>query len=57
MGFTNSDCARPLAGCADPTDPNSSLTEAGQLLTDHSNGVSESHEFQLTVDKRFSGRL
>ena len=55
VGFTNSDCARPLAGCADPTDPNSSLTEAGQLLTDHSNGVSESHEFQLTVDKRFSG--
>ena len=54
-GFTNADCARPLAGCSDPTDPNSSLTEAGQLLTDHSNGVSESHEFQLTVDKRFSG--
>jgi hypothetical protein len=54
-GFTNADCARPLAGCSDPTDPNSSLTEAGQLLTDHSNGVSESHELQLTVDKRFSG--
>jgi Carboxypeptidase regulatory-like domain/TonB-dependent Receptor Plug Domain/TonB dependent receptor len=54
-GFTNADCARPLAGCSDPTDPNSSLTEAGQLLTSHSNGVSESHEFQLTVDKRFSG--
>ena len=54
-GFTNADCARPLAGCADPTDPNSTLTEAGQLLTDHSNGVSESHEFQLTIDKRFSG--
>jgi hypothetical protein len=54
-GFTNADCARPLAGCADPTDPNSSLRDAGQLLTDHSNGVSASHEFQLTVDKRFSG--
>jgi len=54
-GFTNADCARPLAGCSDPTDPNSTLTDAGQLLTDHSNGVSESHEFQLTVDKRFSG--
>jgi hypothetical protein len=54
-GFTNADCARPLAGCSDPTDPTSTLTEAGQLLTDHSNGVSESHEFQLTVDKRFSG--
>jgi hypothetical protein len=55
FGFTNADCARALAGCSDPTDPNSSLTNAGQLLTDHSNGVSESHEFQLTVDKRFSG--
>src|SRR4029077_20094425 len=38
-----------------PTDPNSSLTEAGQLLTDHSNGLSASHELQLTIDKRFSG--
>ena len=55
VGFTNADCARALAGCADPTDPNSSLTEAGQLLTDHSNGFSASHELQLTVDKRFSG--
>jgi hypothetical protein len=55
VGFTNADCARPLAGCSDPTDPNSSLTEAGQLLTDHSNGFSASHEFQLTIDKRFSG--
>jgi len=54
FGFTNPDCARPLAGCANPADPNSSLTEAGQLLTDHSNGNSDSHEFQLTVDKRFS---
>ena len=54
-GFTNADCARPLAGCSDPTDPDSSLTEAGQLLTNHSNGFSASHEFQLTIDKRFSG--
>jgi len=54
FGFTNSDCARALAGCADPNDPNSSLLDAGQLLTDHSNGVSESHEMQLTLDKRFS---
>jgi hypothetical protein len=53
-GITNSDCARPLARCADPTDPNSSLRDAGQLLTDHSNGNSSSHELQLTVDKRFS---
>jgi hypothetical protein len=55
VGFTNADCARLLAGCSDPTDPNSSITEAGQLLTNHSNGTSESHELQLTVDKRFSG--
>lgn len=54
-GFTNADCARALAGCSDPTDPNSSLTEAGQLLTNHSNGLSDSHEFQLTIDRRFSG--
>jgi hypothetical protein len=57
-GQTNADCARALAGCSnptDPTDPNSFLTNAGQLLTDHSNGVSESHELQVTVDKRFSG--
>jgi hypothetical protein len=53
-GFTNSDCARPLAGCTDPSDPNSSLQEAGQLLTNHSNGNSASHELQLTIDKRFN---
>ncbi len=55
VGFTNADCARALAGCDDPTDPNSSLTEAGQLLTDHSNGLSDSHQLQVTLDKRFSG--
>ncbi len=54
-GFTNADCARSLAGCEDPTDPNSTLTEAGQLLTDHSNGLSDSHQLQVTLDKRFSG--
>ena len=53
--FTNADCARALAGCANATDPNSSLVDAGQLLTDHSNGTSESHQLQVTVDKRFSG--
>jgi Carboxypeptidase regulatory-like domain len=52
---TNADCARPLAGCADPTLASSSLTNAGQLLTDHSNGLSDSHQLQVTVDKRFSG--
>jgi Carboxypeptidase regulatory-like domain/TonB dependent receptor len=54
FGFTNSDCARALAGCADPNDPNSSLVNAGQLLTDHSNGISDSHQLQVTLDKRFS---
>lgn len=53
-GFTNPDCARPLGGCADPTDPNDSFHDASQLLTNFSSGVSASHEFQLTVDKRFS---
>jgi hypothetical protein len=55
VGFTNADCARALAGCDDPTDPNSSLTEAGQLLTNHSNGLSDSHQLQVTLDRRFSG--
>jgi hypothetical protein len=53
-GFTNPDCARPLAGCADPTDPNSSPTGALQLFTDLSSGSSSSNQFQFTVDKRFS---
>jgi Carboxypeptidase regulatory-like domain/TonB dependent receptor len=56
-GSTFADCARPLAGCSDPTnpnDPNSSPTVAGQMLVDLSAGSSDSHQFQLTVDKRFS---
>ena len=53
-GFTNPDCARPLAGCADPTDPNSTPTGALQLFTDLSSGSSSSNQFQFTVDKRFS---
>jgi hypothetical protein len=56
-GSTFADCARALAGCSDPTnpnDPNSSPTQAGQLITDLSAGSSDSHQFQLTVDKRFS---
>jgi hypothetical protein len=56
-GFINEDCARPLAGCPDPTDPNGSLQNIGQLLTNKSNGISASHEFQLTVDKRYSHGL
>jgi hypothetical protein len=54
LGFLNPDCARPLAGCSDPLDPNSSPTGALQLFTDLSSGTSGSNQFQLTVDKRFS---
>ncbi len=50
----NADCARALAGCPDPTDPASSLTNIGQVLTNSSAGSGASHQFQLTVDKRFS---
>jgi hypothetical protein len=53
-GSVNPDCARPLAGCADPTDPDSSPTGALSLLTDQSSASSGSNQFQLTVDKRFS---
>jgi len=53
-GFFNADCARPLGGCADPTDPNNNFHDASQLLTNFSSGISASHEFQLTVDKRFN---
>lgn len=53
-GFVNPDCARPLAGCPDPTDPNGTPTEATQLFTDLSSGTSSSNQFQFTVDKRFS---
>ena len=53
-GFTNPDCARPLAACPNPTDPNSSPTGALQLFTDLSSGTSGSNQLQFTVDKRFS---
>jgi hypothetical protein len=56
-GFINSDCARLLAGCADPTNPNGSLTAIGQLLTNKSTGTSSSSEFQLSVDQRYSHGL
>lgn len=57
-GFLNEDCARPLAGCINSTtDPNTSLQNIGQLLTNKSDGISASHEFQLTVDKRYSHGL
>jgi len=54
-GFTNTDCARPLAACVNATtDPNATPTVAGQLLANLSAGTSASHQFQLTVDRRFS---
>jgi hypothetical protein len=64
FGSTNPECARPLAACVDfiggpvlsgpESDPFAFPTGAQQLLTNFSNGLSDSHEFQLTVDKRFS---
>lgn len=53
FSFPNETCARALAGCVNPTtNPNASLVDIGQLLADKSNGISASHEFQMTVDKR-----
>jgi hypothetical protein len=37
-----------------PIDPTGSPTGATVLLANMSNGLSDSHEFQLTIDKRFS---
>jgi len=53
-GFVNPDCARPLGGCPDPTDPNGFATNVTQIITNQSNGLSDSHELQVTVDKRFT---
>ena len=53
---TNADCARPLSFCQNATtDPNATPAVAGQMLTNLSAGSSASHQFQLTVDRRFSG--
>ena len=53
--LVNIDCARPLSGCYGTTDPvNASLADIGQLYTNFSNGVSASHELQVTLDKRLS---
>ncbi len=64
FGAPNPECARPLAACVDfiggpvlsgpESDPDAFPTGVQQLLTNFSNGLSDSHEFQLTVDKRFS---
>ncbi len=63
FGATNPDCARPLAACQEPggtpvtgpnADPNAFPTGATQLLTNLGNGLSDSHQLQVTVDKRLS---
>lgn len=54
LGFLNPDCARPLAACGNPLDPNASPTGAVYLYSDLSSGTANSNQFQLTVDKRFS---
>ncbi|MGA8144417.1 MAG: carboxypeptidase regulatory-like domain-containing protein [Candidatus Acidiferrales bacterium] len=64
FGFVNPDCARrqivtgqDIAQCTggvSDIDPNGSPTGATQLFTNAGNGLSDSHQFQLTVDKRFS---
>jgi hypothetical protein len=64
FGFVNPDCARrqivtgaDIAQCTggvSPIDPNGTATGATELLTNFSNGLSDSSQFQLTVDKRFS---
>ncbi|MGB9402039.1 MAG: carboxypeptidase regulatory-like domain-containing protein [Candidatus Acidiferrales bacterium] len=60
----NPECARPLSACtggflnpSDPYDPTGSPTGAQQILTNFSNGLSDSDQFQLTVDKRFGHGL
>ena len=57
FGFVNTDCARPLAVCTggvNSYDPNGSPTGATQLFANQSDGLSDSHQLQLTLDKRFS---
>lgn len=63
-GQVYGECARPLSACtggtinpSDPYDPTGSPTGAQQLLTNFSNGLSDSHQLQVTVDKRFSNNV
>ena len=53
----NPECARPLAACDDPLDPFGVPTGAQQIYTNLSNANSSSHQFQLTIDRRFSHGL
>lgn len=64
FGFINSDCARRVIGTGQdiaqctggvsPIDPNGAAGGATQLLTNFGNGLSDSDQLQVTVDKRFS---
>lgn len=63
-GQVGPDCARPLANCqdgslnpADPYDPTGEPFGPTQLLTDFSNGLSDSDQMQITADKRMSHGL
>jgi hypothetical protein len=67
-GGVNEDCARPLANCFEPgppptpvsgpfADANAYPTGVTQIYTNYSNGLSDSDEFQMTVDKRFSQKF
>ncbi|MGA7625356.1 MAG: carboxypeptidase regulatory-like domain-containing protein [Candidatus Acidiferrales bacterium] len=60
----NPECARPLAACtggflnpSDPLDPSGLPTGIQQLFTNFSNGLSDSDQLQVTLDKRFSHGL
>ena len=59
----NPECARLFSACkggqfpSDPFDPTGTPTGPQQLLTNFSNGLSDSDQFQLTVDKRFGHGL
>jgi Carboxypeptidase regulatory-like domain len=65
FGTVNEDCARAMANCFEPGNPdfpvsgpnadlNAYPTGVTQIYTNFSNGLSDSDQFQLTVDKRFS---
>jgi hypothetical protein len=57
-GFINEDCARAFAGCINPTtDPNATLQDISTMLTNKSVGLSDSHQLQVTIDKRYSHGL
>ncbi len=54
-GFINEDCARPFAGCVNSTtDEFATLQNISTLLTNTSTGLSDSHQLQVTMDKRYS---